>query len=185
MKTALLLVDIQNDYFPGGKSELVHPLEALHHAKALLNKFREKNQVVIHVQHISLGSGAAFFLPDTEGAAIHDDVKPLSKEYIVQKHSPNSFQQTDLSGILQKENVGILVICGMMTHMCIDATVRAARDLGYRCVLVEDACATKDLKFRGRNIPALQVHQVFLAALDHAYAEVVRTNDIDLEKIFS
>jgi len=71
-----------------------------------------------------------------------------------------------------------LVICGMMTHMCVDATVRAAKDFGFNCKLVADACATKDLEILGMKIKAEQVQLSFLAALNYFYAEVVNADSI-------
>ncbi|MCI0768474.1 cysteine hydrolase family protein [Bacillus sp. TL12] len=178
MKTALVLIDIQNDYFPNGKMELNKPLEAVQHAKQVLDSFRDKKRPIIHVQHISAKENATFFLPNTEGAEIHQKVKPLEKEYLIKKHFPNSFRDTNLLRILQKESIDTLVICGMMTHMCIDATVRAANDLEFRCIVIENACTTKDLEFQENTIPAQQVHQSFISALNNVYAEITTANDL-------
>jgi len=97
---------------------------------------------------------------------------------VVTKVFPNGFRGTDLQDLLKKEGVGHLVICGAMSHMCIDATVRAAFDLGFRCTVVEDACATRNLSFRGESVPAWAVHGAFMAALQGIYAEVVSANDV-------
>ncbi|WP_116315012.1 isochorismatase family protein, partial [Escherichia coli] len=72
---------------------------------------------------------------------------------------PNSFRETSLLKQLQDLNIQHLIICGMMTHMCIDATVRAANDLGFHCIVIENACTTKDLAFQENIIPAQQVHR--------------------------
>jgi len=74
---------------------------------------------------------------------------------------------------LKKMGVTRLVICGMMTHMCIDTTTRAAADLGFTCRLAHDACAARSLAFGGATVPAGQVHAAFLAALDETFAEVL------------
>ena len=177
MKTALLLVDIQNDYFPGGAMELAEPEQAARNAARLLNAFREKGRPVFHVRHVSLGAGAAFFLPDTEGARIHASVQPLSGEQVVEKNFPNSFRETALEGLLRQAAVTDLVICGAMSHMCIDATTRAAADLGFACTVVQDACTTRDLEFAGRTIAAAEVHGAFMAALGAAYAQIVSVEE--------
>ena len=173
MTTALILVDIQNDYFPGGRMELVGITEAGQKAAELLAVFRDSNWPTFHIQHVSARKGATFFLPDTRGIAIHDCIKPHSDEPVIQKFYPNSFRDTALLEELKKAEIGQLVICGAMSHMCIDATVRAAFDLGFKCQLIEDACATRDLEFGGRTIDARQVHGAFMAALGSAYAEVL------------
>jgi nicotinamidase-related amidase len=172
MTRALLIVDIQNDYFPGGKMELEGSEAAGRRAGQLLAAFRERNQAVIHVQHISLRPGSTFFLPDTDGVAIHPSVAPLEHETVIQKHFPNSFRDTELLAQLRRLEVKELVIAGMMTHMCIDATTRAAADAGFTCSLAHDACATRSVSFGGTAVPAEHVNASFLAALNGTYAAV-------------
>ena len=173
MKTGLILVDIQNDYFPEGRMELVGISEAGQKAGELLSLFRANNWPTSHIQHLSVRKGATFFLPDTEGAEIHDCIKPLSDERVIQKHYPNSFRETSLLEELKKQEVKKVVICGAMSHMCIDATVRAAFDFGFECMVIQDACATRNLEFGGHTIAAEEVHGSFMAALGSAYAEVL------------
>jgi nicotinamidase-related amidase len=173
METGLILVDIQNDYFAGGRMELEGISEAGQKAGELLSVFREKNRPTFHIQHLSAHKGATFFLPDTPGADIHDCIKPLSDEPVIQKFFPNSFRETALLAELKKNQVEQVIICGAMSHMCIDATTRAAFDLGFKCVVIQDACATRNLEFGGQTIAADQVHAAFMAALGSAYAEVL------------
>jgi nicotinamidase-related amidase len=173
MKTALLLIDIQNDYFPGGTMELVGSTEAGNNAEQILARFREQGEPLVHIQHISTRPDASFFLPDTAGAAIHPSVEPAPGEVVITKHFPNSFRNTALADQLQNRQINHLVVAGMMTHMCVDATVRAAFDLGFRCTVLHDACATRDLSFASTAVPAHQVHAAFLAALEAVYAEVL------------
>lgn len=173
MKTALLLVDIQNDYFPNGKMELRNADEASEYAKRILQHFRETNQPIFHIQHVSIQENATFFLPNTEGVHIHEKVRPFQQETVILKHFPNSFRETPLLKELQNLQIEQVVICGMMTHMCIDATVRAAFDFGFTCTVVHDACATKDLIFKNVSIPAVYIHNTILAALNGVYAEVI------------
>ena len=172
-KTGLLLIDIQNDYFPGGRMPLHQSAEAGIQAGRLLERFRTEHLPVIHVQHISTRPGSTFFLPDTEGALIHPCVHPETNEPVVIKHFPNSFRETNLLSLLQEQGIRQLVIAGMMTHMCVDAGVRAAVDLGFDCIVASDACATRDLVFEDRTVSAIDVHAAFLAALGVAYARVL------------
>jgi nicotinamidase-related amidase len=172
MKTALLLVDIQNDYFPGGKMELVGMEEGSTKAQELLDLFRKNNLPTFHIQHVAVDKGAGFFLTDTEGAEIHESVKPLATDLVIRKHFPNSFRGTDLLEKLKSSHITSLVICGAMSHMCIDATTRAAVDYGFRCTVIHDACATRDLQFGDTLVPAAQVHASFMSALGFAYAKV-------------
>lgn len=177
MKTALLLIDIQNDYFPGGKMELVGAEEAARQARELLQCFREHNSYHVHIQHESIRPGATFFLRGTDGIAIHDLVAHFEGEPLVVKHFPNAFRETNLLAMLKENNIERLVICGMMTHMCVDATVRAAADLGFQVLVAADACATRDLSYDETTIPAGQVHKAFLAALK-SYGQVLNTSEL-------
>jgi nicotinamidase-related amidase len=182
MRTALLVIDIQNDYFPGGKMELVGSVQASAAATRLLAAFKKQSWPVYHVQHISIQPGATFFLPGTQGAEIHQAVKPLPTEPVITKHFPNSFRETDLLDRLKAENIGTLLICGMMTHMCVDTTVRAAFDLGFSCILTHDACATTNLTFNGITASAEQVQASYMAALGAVFAQVKGVDEI-LENI--
>lgn len=173
MKSGLILVDIQNDYFPGGKMELVDMDMAAANAGKLLDLFRENKWPTFHIQHVSNYKGATFFLPDTQGMELHQRIAPWPEETIIQKHFPNSFRDTALLDALKAAGVEQVVICGAMSHMCIDATTRAAFDFGFKCVVIEDACATRNLEFGGQTFAARQVHGSFMAALGAAYAEVL------------
>ncbi|MBE0623681.1 MAG: cysteine hydrolase [Burkholderiales bacterium] len=172
MNPALIIIDIQNDYFPGGRMELEGSPEAGLQAAKLLEAFRARGLPLVHVQHISNRPGAGFFLPDTEGVNIHAEVAPRPGETVVQKNFPNSFRGTALLEHLRALGVDHLVIAGMMTHMCVDATTRAAFDLGFSCSLAHDACATRAIAFGEQRVPAAQVHAAFLAALNGLYAKV-------------
>jgi nicotinamidase-related amidase len=178
MSMVLLLIDIQNDYFPGGRMTLEGSPEAAENAKRVLTRFREKNLPLVHIQHLSTRPGASFFIPETEGVEIHAAVSPSGDEWVVQKHFPNSFRETGLLGRLQQKGADHVVIAGMMTHMCVDATARAAFDLGFQCTVLHDACATRELFFEDVTVPARQVHAAFLAALGAVYAKVVGTEEL-------
>ena len=177
MKTALIIIDIQKDYFPGGKYPLVNPLVAAQNAYMLLQCFREHSGYHVHIQHIALESDAAFFIKGDSGSDIHDSVAHFEGEPIVYKHEPNSFLNTNLLELLKEWEVERVVICGMMTHMCVDATARAAADFGFHVIVAEDACATRDLKYGETTIPADHVHKAFLAALT-SYGRVMKSNEI-------
>lgn len=177
MNTALLLIDIQNDYFENGTMTLNGSLEASLNARKVLEKFRTGELPVIHIQHIATNPAATFFLPDTRGAEIHEHVKPQAKEKVIIKHFPNSFRETGLFEYLTKQDITELVICGMMTHMCVDATTRAAKDFGFKTTVIGDACATKDLEIGYREVKATEVQMSFLAALNNYYSSVMDTKE--------
>jgi nicotinamidase-related amidase len=175
---ALLIIDIQNDYFPGGAMELEGAEAAGEKAGAAIRAFRSRGLPVIHVRHLSVRPGSTFFIPGTKGAEIHASVLPREGEAVVEKNFPNSFRNTGLKELLEKQGIKNLAVAGMMTHMCVDATVRQAADLGYRITLLGDACATRAQSFGGETVPARQVHAAFLAALNGFYAKVIPSHEL-------
>jgi nicotinamidase-related amidase len=176
-KRALVLIDLQNDYFPGGKWPMEGIESAAENARKVLAAARAAGDLVVHVRHEFPTADAPFFTPGSDGARIHPKVKTLDGEPVVLKHHVNSFRETDLKTILDRHGVEEVVICGAMSHMCVDAGTRAASDLGYRCVVIHDACATRDQEFDGTVVPAAEVHAAFMAALRFGYAKLVTTEE--------
>lgn len=176
-KRALLLIDLQNDYFPGGKWPLVGIEQAAGNAARLVEAARDRGDLVIHMRHEFPTTDAPFFLPGSEGAELHPMIDRRPEEPVVLKHHVNSFRETELQQVLDSHGIEELVICGAMSHMCVDAGTRAASDLGYQCRLIHDACATHDQEFAGKVVPAAEVHAAFMAALGFAYARVLSTEE--------
>jgi len=164
-RSALLLIDIQDFYFPGGRVPLVEPEKAAQNAARLLEHFRKEELPVIHVRHNS-----------EPGGMIHKIVEPLPGEMIFSKDAVNCFVNTDLLDSLRSNRIDTLVICGMQTHMCVEAATRAASDYGFKCILVHDACTTRDLKYGDRLIKAEDVHYSTLVTLKN-YATVVSASE--------
>jgi nicotinamidase-related amidase len=178
MTRALVIVDIQNDYFPGGKNPLDRPEAAAENARELLDAFRASGEPLVHIQHVWDAPDAAFMAPGTDGVEIHESVRPAEGETVIQKANPNSFLDTPLEQHLRDAGVDSLVVCGMMTAMCVDATVRAAVDLGFETTVVHDACATMPLEFGGRSVAAPDVHAAFIAAMGDGYATVASADEV-------
>jgi nicotinamidase-related amidase len=174
MTNALILVDIQNDYFEGGKWPVAKMHEAGANAARLLADARGKHEMVVHVHH-EMPEGGPFFVTGTPGAGINAVVAPQEGEATVLKHRPNSFLNTGLEALLRDKGIGSVTICGAMSQMCIDATARAAKDMGFEVTVVEDACGAKDTAFGGVSVPAEQVHATIMGALNGSYAKVVTT----------
>ena len=101
----------------------------------------------------------------------------MENESIIIKRFPNSFLQTELESKLRENGVTKVVVVGMMTHMCIDATARAAVDLGFETTVIEDACASRGLSYQDKDVPAEQVHYAFVGALNGMYANIISAED--------
>lgn len=177
MKQAFIVIDVQNDYFPNGKYSLTNTDVALQNTLKLQQYCRVKRLPIYYIQHIKSDPNANFFVKGSHGAKIHRSLLPIyPHEYIIPKIFPNSFYQTDLQQKLKQENIEQLVICGMMSHMCVDSTTRMACELDYQPILIHDACTTRDLEFNGKIISAQTVHNSFMSALKN-FANVISYNE--------
>jgi len=161
-ETALLLIDIQNFYFPGGNWALVNPEKACLNAQKLLTKFRENKNIIIHIRHNA-----------EPGGEIHKLVQPLKNELVISKNSANCFKDTELYDYLVAHHIKKLVICGMMTHMCVEAAIRAGSDYGFECLVISDACATRALEYNGIKVSAEEVQTSTFSTLSGSYAKVM------------
>ena len=174
-KRALIVIDLQNDYFPGGKWTLDKIETAADNAARVIAAARDRGELVVHVRHEFPDADAPFFAAGSAGAEIHPKLQPATGEPVVVKQDINAFQNTDLKALLDREGIEEVVVVGAMSHMCIDAGARAAKDFGYAVTVVHDACATRDLEFQGQVIPAAQTHAAYMSALDFAYATTLST----------
>lgn len=173
---ALIVVDLQNEYLPTGKLPLEGIDAALDTAARVIADARRRGDKVIHVRHEFVGD-LPFFVPGSEGVLIHPKVAPQEGEHVITKNYPNSFLKTDLKETLESAGIEEVTVIGAMSHMCIDATTRAAADFGYKTTVVHDACATRDLEFEGKVVPAGQVHAALMSALAFGYAKVMSADN--------
>ena len=178
MSRGLLIVDIQRDYFPGGAYPLVEPDAAAEAAAGLLAAFRAAGEPVVHLQHLWDAPDAEFLRPGTDGVLPHPLVAPAGDEPVITKKAPNGFLGTALEHELRSRGIDTLVVAGMMSSMCVDATARAALDLGFDVAVAHDACAAPDLAFGGRDLPGATVHAAFMAALGDAGATVAAAGEL-------
>lgn len=174
-KRALIVVDIQNDYFSSGKWPLVGAEAAAEKAAQVIDAFRKAGDLVVHIRHEATDADAPFFVAGSEGAQLHPTVLNRPDEAVIVKHQINSFRDTGLKALLDQHGIDQLVVVGSMSHMCTHGIARAAVDFGYATTVIHDACATHDLEFNGVKVPAAQVHAAFMAALEFGYGAVIST----------
>lgn len=178
MATALLVIDLQNDYFPAGKFPLAGIEAAAANAAKLIAAARRDGRPVFHVRHEEPDPDAGFFGRGTPGAEINPLAAPAAGEPVIVKSQVNAFLGTDLDAKLRAAGVEALVVAGAMSHMCVDAGTRAALDLGYAVTVAHDAVATRDLAFDGTTVPAAQVHATMMAALAGAGAAMATAAEL-------
>lgn len=179
-KTALLIIDVQNFYFNEDQSRLYEPEKTSAQIAKVLNYFRKTKQTVIHVKHVDRNS--AFYKPNDSSIDIHESVAPIEGEIIIEKAHPNAFLDTSLYDTLKKLEIKNLVIVGMMSHMCVDTTVRSASDHGFQVTVLDDCCTTKELTFRDTTIDAVQVHKAFMASFEGFFGHVCNTEEYFMDK---
>ncbi|WP_182417623.1 cysteine hydrolase family protein [Bartonella sp. HY038] len=176
-QTALLVIDFQNEYFIGSLP-IPNGMAALKNAKNLIEYADENAIAVFHVQHIA-PQGSATFAQDSAMSAFHSDILPKPHHKIVQKNMPSVFASSDIDMQLKAAGINTLIICGLMTHMCVSAAAREAIPLGYNIVVAEDACATRSIDFNNEDtIDYTTLHKASLVTLNDAFGDVMTVNQI-------
>ncbi|MDB5981302.1 MAG: cysteine hydrolase [Pseudomonas sp.] len=176
-KQAVIVVDIQNDYFSGGKWVLNGVDAAADNAARVIAAALSRGDTVIHIRHETPSPDAPFFVPGSHGAQLHPKAKNAPGELVILKHYMNPYRETELLHVLESKGIESVIVVGNMSHMCIDAVTRASDDYGFKTTVIHDACATHDLEFNGVTVPAVQVHAAFMAALRFGYATVVSADE--------
>lgn len=173
-KSALVVIDVQQEYGPQGALGLEGLEPALHNIALLESLFRSRERPVVHVAHV--GPTGSLFDP-AAGGRFFELTEPVCNEPTVLKTLPNSFAGTDLLEVVTTNDVEDLVLVGFMTHMCVSSTARAALALGYPTTVVSDASATRDLPAATGDgvVPAAVLHSAALAALADRFSVVTTT----------
>ena len=172
---SLIIIDAQNEYLSGDLA-LSGMDEALANIAQLMTAARAANRPVIHVRH--LGTVGGLFDPQGVRGEFIPGFEPGADEAVVEKRMPNAFNNTGLHELLQSYGHLDLIVCGFMSHSSVSTTVRASKDYGYRCTLVSDACATRDLPQGEGVISAARVHEAEMAIMGDNFAAVALTRHL-------
>lgn len=170
----LLIIDAQEEY-RSGTLKLPDLEPALAQITSLLARARAGGTPIIHVRHLGIPGG--LFDPQQPRGQFLAEAQPQDGETLVEKRLPNAFAGTDLHEQLQALGNLDLIVCGFMTHSSVSTTVRATKDYGYRCTLVERACATRDLPGAQGLIDHTDMHRLEIAALADNFAVIVEDAD--------
>lgn len=178
MKAALLVIDVQNEYFaPEGLWPLPDAEAALVNIRRLIEGARAHGVPVVHITHESLDPHGPVFKPGSRNVEIRDGITVRQGERRIVKHFPGAFTQTPLEAYLRQAGVDTVIVAGFMTHMCCDTTTRQAKERFFSVLFAADATATRDLKLNGAVVPHKQVHETTLAVMT-SFATVLATGDI-------
>jgi nicotinamidase-related amidase len=180
-KTALLVIDFQNEYFPGGRMPIADGEAALRQTRRLLD-FADRHHIrVIHVQHV-LPAGAPVFADGGKTVAFHPGMQPRRGETVVKKDAVSVFAGASAAAIetaLREAGADTLIIAGLQTHACIAGAARDAAAKGYRVIVSSDASATRDLTLRdGSKVGHEQLHASALASIEDTFGDVMTTAQI-------
>ncbi|KAF0864116.1 cysteine hydrolase family protein [Pseudomonas sp. LD120] len=176
-KTALLVIDFQNEYF-SGRMPIPDGAAALAKTRELI-KFADSHQMpVYHVQHVA-PAGSAVFAIDGETVKFHKDMQPRAKDVVLQKTTVSVFGSTDLNAQLKKAGIDTLIISGLMTHACVAGAARDAAPLGYNVLVASDATATRAItRFNGQSVDKDSLHNAALAEVEDTFGDVMSTEHI-------
>ena len=171
MNSALLLIDLQNDYFPGGKYPLWNTGAALAATEAAIARACRENMTIVHVQHRAADAGAPFFVPGSDGVRIHRRILSAAPDApVVVKEHADSFHRTDLAAVLAERNVGRLLLAGMMTQNCITHTALSKAAEAFEVTVLADATTTVDAMIHRFALAALRTRVDVLERWGHAEA---------------
>lgn len=171
--TALIIIDVQK-YFDDPVLGRRNNPDAEQKMAHLLAVWRESNQPVIHIKHISKPS-----FMDHPGREIKEIVAPLPGEPVFIKNVNSAFIGTNLEAFLRESKIESLVIVGLTTDHCVSTTTRMAKNLGFHPFIVSDATATFDrISFDGKLYKAEEIHQLALVSLSDEFATVVNTESV-------
>jgi nicotinamidase-related amidase len=176
-KTALVVIDFQNEYFTG-KMPIVDGAAALANTQELIGYADRQKIPVFHVQHIA-PAGSALFAEDGETVKFHPSMQPRATDQVVRKNTVSVFASTDLDKQLKARGIDTVLIAGLMTHACVAGAARDAAPLGYTVVVASDASATRSItRFNGQAVDYKALHQAALAEIEDTFGDVMTTAQI-------
>lgn len=175
MKKALLVIDVQNEYFTG-KLKVTYPSNSLDNILNVMDYAKENNMIIIIVQHTAF-SGETF-VKDSNEWEIHPEILKKSYDYHIEKIKPSSFHKTNLEEILEKENIEGVVISGYMTQMCCDTTAREAFHKGYEVEFLSDATGTIDVSNKIGTISSKDLHNATLITQSLRFSNVLSSKEL-------
>ena len=174
-QATLVIIDAQKEYLSGPLA-LTGMDAAVANIKQLLAAARAAGRPIVHIRH--LGTLGGMFNPQGVGGEFIAGVEPQGDETVIGKLLPSAFHGTELAKLLEDLGALDLIVCGFMSHSSVSTTVRAAKNLGFRCTLVEDACATRDLPYKGGVLSAEHVHQTEMAIMAVNFATLATTGEL-------
>lgn len=175
MKQALLVIDVQNEYF-SGMLPVSHPRGSLEKILHAMDEAHARGVPIAVIQHAAPQENASVFKKLSPAWELHPEVARRPYTKLVEKHLPGSFTGTDLELWLTAEGADTVVICGYMTHMCCDTTARQAVHRGFNSVFLSDATGTLDIANEAGSVTAEELHRAILVTQAMRFSRVLSTD---------
>ncbi|MDA0832375.1 MAG: cysteine hydrolase family protein [Planctomycetota bacterium] len=176
MKRALVVVDVQNEYFTGALP-ISHPTGHLQNIVKAMDEAQAQNIPVVVVQHTFPQPDKPFFQRGTAAWELHDDVKDRPRDLLIEKNLPGSFTKTELESWLRQHEIDTVVVSGYMTHMCCDTTAREAVHRGFTVEFLSDATGTLPLSNSAGDVTAEELQRAILCSQQMLLSEVISTDE--------
>lgn len=177
MKRALIVVDVQNEYFEGGALPITYPPKSFEQIKTAIAEAQKAGDFIIFVQHTSLKENAGAFVRGSHMWEFHDEIKAIKSDLIIEKNHASSFVGTDLNYRLRSLGIDTVAIVGYMTQNCCDATARDASQLGFTVEFLSDANGTLAFSNEAGGVSAEELHRAFLVAQAFGFSRVLTLNE--------
>ena len=176
MKQAVLIIDVQNEYFTG-KLPVTCPQGSLENILAVMDRARAAKIPVVIIQHTNTAPDAATFRKGTPGWELHDEIKQRHADIRIEKNLPGSFTGTGLEEWLKGEGVTCLTIAGYMTQMCCDTTARQAFHRGYTVNFLADATGTLAISNAAGSVSDADLHRAVLVTQQMRFSQVMTAGE--------
>ena len=175
-KRALLVIDVQNEYFTG-KLPVTHPAGSLPNVLSALDAAHEHRVPVVVIQHASPQPDAPVFRKGSKEWELHPEAATRSHDVLIHKSLPGSFTGTELETWLRDRGVETVVIAGYMTQMCCDTTARQAMHLGFGVEFLSDGTGTLAIKNDAGEVSDEELHRAILVTQQMRFSRVMKTGD--------
>ena len=176
MSRALLVIDVQNEYFTG-KLPVSYPANSLGNILRAMDAAREKHVPVVVIQHAAPQPDSATFHRGSKEWELLPEVSGRRRDVLIHKSLPGSFTNTELESWLRQRGIDTVVIAGYMTQMCCDTTARQAVHLGFSAEFLSDATGTLDFRNEAGAITAEELHRAILVTQQMRFARVLPTEE--------
>jgi len=176
LKRALLVIDVQNEYFTG-RIPVTYPAGSMENIIRAMEAARANNIPIVAVQHTAPQENSATFRKGTEEWKLHTRIEEAGYDYLIEKNLPGSFTGTGLESWLRERGIDTVAIAGYMTHMCCDTTARQAVHLGFSVEFLSDATGTLQVSNYAGTVTAEELHRAVLVTQAMRFSKVLTTEE--------